>query len=734
VQGSRPLKPTVGRTSNKETWRLASIAGLIYLLIAALLLARGLLGHPGYYIGQDTDPPVHMWFFNWWRFALSHGLNPFFTDWVWAPLGVNLAWTTFMPLLSILSIPLQLTLGEPATYNMMLTLMLPLAAFSAFLLCRRVTHAFWPSVVGGYLFGFSPYMLGQVLAHPGLVSVFPIPLIALLTLKRLDSEISARRFAILLAALLTILFLSFPELFTTVTMMSGFSLILALALFGEDLRPRLIGLITPVIAAYAIVAAVLSPYLYFMLARGYPHSPVFKTGNYSADLLAFLVPTETVVLGTARAATKITDTFQGDLYENGAYLGLALILFVEIFRRRYWREPVGKFLTILFIVPVIAALGPTLHIAGQPGLPMPWALIGRLPILSIALPVRFMMYAFLAIAVMLAMWLAAPSSRPLPKWIAAAVIVASVAPNPRASFWVSPLDIPAFFSDRTYATELQPREIILPLPWGQRGNSMYWQLQSDMYFRMAGGYVGQFVPFEFSRMPVANYFYGGIDLPEAGEQLKAYVARFGVEAVVADPRQANFPSFKQTLDSLRVAEIQEKGNVLIYKIPPDSFAAYARLPAARVEARADALRFDAILEAAGKYLAGGHDLSKISALELKRLDLLPPDWQVNPPPGYTDWQIGPATGGGVGIITVGSYEGVRPLLERYRQIASELDYPAPTRWAPDSPPRTDFVAPMLVTFEPARLAAAAQQLHDSPPPERTTPFLAGVLAGLGSNP
>ena len=722
----------MGRTSNKVTWRLASIAALIYLLIAALLLARGLFGHPGYYIGQDTDPPVHMWFFNWWRFAIAHGLNPFFTDWVWAPLGVNLAWTTFMPLLSILSIPLQLTVGEPATYNMMLTPMLPLAAFSAFLLCRRVTHAFWPSVLGGYLFGFSPYMLGQVLAHPGLVSVFPIPLVALLTLRRLDTEISSRRFAILLAALLAVLFLCFPELFATATIVSGFCLMLALALFDKELRARLLGLIPPTIAAYAIAAAVLSPYLYFMLARGYPHSPVWKTGNYSADLLAFLVPTETVMLGTARAATKITHAFQGDLYENGAYLGLALVLFVEIFRRRYWREPVGKFLTILFLVLVIASIGPTLHIAGQPGFPMPWALIGGLPILSIALPVRFMMYAFLAIAVMLAMWLAAPSARPLPKWIAAAVILASVAPNPRASFWVSPLDIPAFFTDRTYTTELQPREIILPLPWGQRGNSMYWQLQSDMYFRMAGGYIGQFVPFEFSRMPVANYFYGGIDLPEAGEQLKAYIAHFGVEAIVADPKQVEFESFKQTLDSLGVGA-EEKSAVWIYRIPPDFFAAYAKLPAAQIEARADALRFDAILEAAGKYLAGGHDLSKLSALELKRLNLLPPDWLVDPAPGaYTDWQIGP-TAGEVGIITVGTYEGLKPLLERYREIASELDYPAPTRWAPDSPPQTDFVAPMLVTFDPARLAAAAQELHESPPLERTTPFLAGVLAGLGSN-
>ncbi len=187
-------------------------------------------------------------------------------------------------------------------------------------------------------------------------------------------------------------------------------------------------------------------------------------------------------------------------------------------------------------------------------------------------------------------------------------------------------------------------------------------------------------------MPVTNYFYGGIDLPEAGDQLKAYIARFGVQAVIADPNEANFDSFKQTLDSLGVAGLNEKG-VWLYKIPHDSFGAYAKLPPAQVEARADALRFDAILEAAGKYLADGHDLKKLSPLELKRLDLLPHDWLVDDArDAYKDWQIAPASGSQVGIIIVGSYEGVRPLIKRYRGIASELDYPAPTRWTPDSRP------------------------------------------------
>jgi len=306
--------------------------------------------------------------------------------------------------------------------------------------------------------------------------------------------------------------------------------------------------------------------------------------------------------------------------------------------------------------------------------------------------------------------------------VAAAVILASIAPNPRASFWVSRLDIPAFFTDGSYAKELSPREIVLPLPWGQKGNSMYWQMQSGMYFRMAGGWTG-FSPFEFNRMPVTKYFYGGIDLPEAGDQLKAYIARFGVQAVIADPKETNFPIWQRTLASLGVAALNEKG-VWIYKIPRDSFAAYAKLPAAQLEARANALRFDTILEGAGKYLADGHDLAKLSPLELKRLDLIPRDWLVDATShAYIDWQIGPAPGGQVAIVIVGSYEGVRPLIERYRATASEIYYPGATRWTPDSRPPMDVIKPLLVAFDSTHLAAAAQSIRDSPPPEMTTPFL-----------
>jgi hypothetical protein len=136
----------------------------LYPAISLLCFARALPGHLGNtYIGCEADPPIYMWFLRWWRYAFDHRINPFLTDLLWAPRGFNLAWTAFIPLPAWLAIPIGRTLGEAAAYNVLCIVALPLAAVSAFLLCRRVTGAFWPSILGGYIFGFSPYMLGQLL-------------------------------------------------------------------------------------------------------------------------------------------------------------------------------------------------------------------------------------------------------------------------------------------------------------------------------------------------------------------------------------------------------------------------------------------------------------------------------------------------------------------------------------------------------------------------------------------
>jgi hypothetical protein len=702
-------------------------AFLLFLALSVFLFGRGLSGRfTTASIGLETDPQMFMWYLRWWRYALEHRVNPFLTDLLWAPLGFNLAWSTFIPLPAWIVIPLGRAFGEAAAYNILAVVALPIAALSAFLLCRRVTGAFWPSILGGYIFGFSPYMLGQLLGgHLHLVFAFPIPLAMLTALRRIDGDISARRFMLDTAALLTVQFLCGIELFATMTLFGGFALLVAIVFFEGEVRARLWNLIGPLAAAYAIAMIVVSPYLYFLFALGFPHDPIWPPERYTADLLNFFIPTQTNVFGTFGFARAISEKFQGDLYENGAYIGIPLVILIEAYRRSAWRTAAGRYLIAMLAIVVLASFGPVLRVAGRALFPMPWAAFAMLPVISNALAVRFAMFVSLVISLIAAIWFSGVSVPSRTKYLAAAIVVLFFAPNPSASLWIGRLEIPAFFTDGSCAKELSPREIILPLPFGQKGYSMYWQSRSDMYFRMAGGWTGT-SPFDFARMPVVNYFYGAIDLPEAGDQLKAYLARFDVDAVIADPADEYFPIWEQTLAQLGVAPIKERG-VSIYKIPHGALAAYTKLSGAQVEARANALRFDTIIEAAAKYLAGGNDPAKLSAPALKRLNLLPSDWLLGARlHSFTDWQIGPAPGGRIGIITVGSYEGVRGLIDRYGATASEIQYPAPKRWTRDSNPRTDVVKPLLVTFDNAGLQAAAKSLQTSPPLERTTPFISSA--------
>jgi hypothetical protein len=694
---------------------------LLYLAFSVLLFGRGLAGRlTTAYIGRAADPLVYIWFLRWWRYAVEYRVNPFLTDLLWAPRGFNLAWSAFIPLPAWIAIPIGRWFGEPAAYNILSVVAPPLAALSAFLLCRRVTGAFWPSVLGGYVFGFSPYMLGHTLGgHLNLTLVFPIPLMALVALRRLDGEISTRRFTLETAVLLVVQFLCGIEVFATLTLFAGFSLLVALVFSNAESHARLLKLVVPLTAAYATAMIVLSPYLHYLLAGGVSHGPIWTASNFSADLLNFLIPTRTNLFGTFGFARTITGSFGADIYENVAYIGIPLVIVVEAYRRAAWSTSAGRFLTVMLAVAILASIGPELCVGGRAGFPMPWAIAGRLPLISMALPVRYMVYAFLIVAVMVATWFASPM-RPLTKWTAAAVILISIAPNPRASFWISSLEVPRFFTAGTYARKLDPREIVLPLPFPQTGISMYWQARSNMYFRMAGGWTTT-TPFEFQRMPIVSLFYGQTALPEAGDQLKAYIARFAVTAIVADPSSERFDTFGPALASLGVAAEKSDG-VLIYKIPPGKFAAYAESTGAEVEARALALRFDTVLADAAEYLAGGNDPLKLSAPELQRLNLLPLYWQTaTTPNSVSSWSIGALADKRIAIALSGSPQGVQPLLDRYADKA-ELLYPAPSKWDRNSSLSADQLNPLLIIFDRAEIEAAARQLKLSPPPEMTTPF------------
>lgn len=193
-----------------KLWERCSVGALgLYLALSLLFFGRGLIGQfATAHIGDGADPALNMWFLVWWPYALFHHINPVQTHAFWAPTGFNLTWQTSIPLISLIAAPLTFSLGPITTLNLLCLISLPLSAWCTFTLCRYLTHNYWTSIVGGFIFGFSPFMVGQLtFSHLHLMSAFPVPLAVYLAARRLTNDMSQRKYAALLTVLLVAQFL-----------------------------------------------------------------------------------------------------------------------------------------------------------------------------------------------------------------------------------------------------------------------------------------------------------------------------------------------------------------------------------------------------------------------------------------------------------------------------------------------------------------------------------------------
>ena len=388
----------------------AACAFLIYLAISLLFFGVPLLGHFAHRFIGGTDPLIQMWALAWWPHALASRVNPFFTPVLWPPTGYNLAWTPSIPGPSLALYPITRIFGPVISYNILCLFCPAAAAFSTFLLCRYLTGKFWSSILGGYIFGFSQYVLAHMLGHLFLLFIFPIPLAIYLALLRLGQRISRATFLALLVLTLLFEFLSSTELFATTTVFAGMALVLSYIIFEEALSNDIKRLTAEIACVYAVIALLLIPYLYCVFARGVP-GPINSNSVYSNDLLAFVIPTP--VLYSGHAFGPVVAQFKSGPVETGAYLGPGLWIVLVLYTEAYWSTRRGKFLIFSLFLIGLMSLGPSLHIAGAEVGPAPWCLFSRLPLIDQALPDRFGMYFFLIAAVLTSLYV---SEGPVPGW------------------------------------------------------------------------------------------------------------------------------------------------------------------------------------------------------------------------------------------------------------------------------------------------------------------------------
>lgn len=300
----------------------AACAFAVYVL-AALLLFGGPLWHPARHecvcIGSTTDAGVYVWAFAWWPHSLLHGLNPFFTHLLYAPQGIDLAHAALVPGAALLLSPVTAIAGPLYAYDAAMVLSPVLAAFFTFLLARRLTGRFLPALFAGWLFGFSTFMLGQLVAHLNLTLVFLVPVLVHLVLRGIASELSRRRLIGLLTVALVLQFSFSVEVFASATL--SVALGFGYAFAEPQGRAALRQVAGPLLVAYALTLLIVSPYLYYALKPGGEPVLHWRADLFSADLLGLVVPSQiTALAGLTFISTSLK--FTAGYVEGGVYLGL----------------------------------------------------------------------------------------------------------------------------------------------------------------------------------------------------------------------------------------------------------------------------------------------------------------------------------------------------------------------------------------------------------------------------
>ena len=510
---------------------------LLYTAVAILAFGIGALTRPGSrYVGAGADPESFIWLFAWWPHAILHWTNPLVTHAAWSPSGVNLAWTALLPGPPLLFAPLTLAAGPVISYNIAAVLMPALTAWAGFLLCRHLTRQFWPSLVGGYLFGFSSYVLGQELGHMQLTAAFVIPLAALVVLQYVEDELSAWTLVVRLGPLLALQVLISTEVAFTLTLALACSLVVAFAVAPAS-RPRLVTSIVPLLGAYALGAVLTAPFDYYLLT-GISGKAIQTAPLYNADLLNFVVPTRLTLVGRGWA-DSVAQHFPGNVSEQGAYLGVPALVIVALFAWRRWRTPGARFLIVSFVLAVVATLGFELMVYGHDVVALPWEHVGYRPLFRNVLPVRLSVFVSLAVAAMVSLW--AASQAGAVRWVLPALAIVATLPYPGLNTWSRTYAVPPFFTDAAYRQCLAPGETILPLPVNDAGHADLWQAVSDFRFAMAGGYLTEGPPAGFVTSNAVEWVAVGTPVRAAQAQLlRDYIREKHVTAVVVDPSQARY--------------------------------------------------------------------------------------------------------------------------------------------------------------------------------------------------
>jgi hypothetical protein len=505
----------------------------LYCATSVALFGWRIASHPGRgIVGILTDPEIYIWSAAWWAHALQTFTNPFVSHAAYYPVGANLMWTATAPGLGLALVPLTLLFGPTAAYNIAIVLLPGLAAWTAFLLCRYVSGSTWGSIAGGYLFGFSSFVVAHLYGgDPNLTPVLA-PLAALVVLQYVRADLRARGLVWRLGLILAIQFAISTELALTMTLALAVGLALAFAVAPES-RSRIASSVAAIAGAYAAAIVLAAPFVYYTLTdlqttRFVPVIP-------DSDILNFVVPTHLIAAGGS-AFSDVTRRFATSIVDSDLYIGIPTLAMVVLYGWRKRRAAGARFLLTTLVVAGVLALGASLRYEGHRVLSLPWTEVAKAPFFGNVIPGRLIAYGLLSVSVIIALWVSSSRRRVATIALPALALLSIFPATWRGGFVTHPVR-PEFFAHRLYKICIPRGETLVVFPYGRFGDSMLYQAESGFWFSLAEGNLGRdtyppkFVFADDTVNALQFYWYGPGPLPTMAA-LKTYAKRRHVDRVV----------------------------------------------------------------------------------------------------------------------------------------------------------------------------------------------------------
>ena len=384
------------RAAAARPWarELAVLAGFLGAGVAATWpLATYITGR----LPATRDVGIYVWDLWWVAHQIIHLHNPWSTTYMAAPVGLQLAYHTLVPLLGVVTLPITLAFGPSASYNLLLIVLPGLSAYAMYRAARLWLPTRTGAIAAGAFFGLSGMLAYQDWYHINIAygtAFLPVTLEAAVRLRR-NPSIGR---GVILGVVVACCLLVNQESAVMALVLAALVLVPWLAVSGtlEAALTRL----KAVAAAAAAFVVVGSPQLVAMIQQARTGGTTSKATwlgytTWVANVKDLFAPSPRLANVPGLAGLGRIFYWQ-TRFENLNTFGVVLSVLAVFGLIVSWRRRSAWLLALLWLGGIVLALGPVLKVGRHTYVPlaqhwggvrvsalMPYAWLIRLPGLSI---------------------------------------------------------------------------------------------------------------------------------------------------------------------------------------------------------------------------------------------------------------------------------------------------------------------------------------------------------------